>query len=108
MTDKTLSELFLSHLAGFTDAEGKARFLRHKTTDAIQRLRSQQRLIQRQEAEAEMAEYDINLLHTMGETLDVMEREQWRQREAIKLFLHGQIDRQALRRISETWNGEGS
>jgi hypothetical protein len=108
MSEKTLSELFTEHLAGFSNTEGRARFLRHKTTDAIQRLKGDQRILTRSKDHAEMVEYDITLLHHLGETLDTVEREQWRQREAIKLYLHGRLTLEELRRISETWNGETS
>lgn len=104
---KTLTQMLTESLAIFTNAEGRARYLRHKTTDMIQRLKADQRIIPaKSEAAAEMADYDITLIHTLSETLDTMAREQWRQREAIKLFLHGQIDCKTLQRISETWNGD--
>lgn len=58
------------------------------------------------DAAKELYEYDLGIIGDSIDLIAKLDNEQFRQREAIKLYLHGQIDRNELRRISETWNGE--
>lgn len=55
---------------------------------------------------AEMFEFYETILTETLASMKVLEREQWRQREAAKLFLHGAVDRHFLRRVTESWNGD--
>lgn len=56
--------------------------------------------------EKELLELDAAVVELSVEALRRCEQEQWRQREAIKLFLHGRITQSDLRKISESWNGD--
>jgi hypothetical protein len=58
-------------------------------------------------ASKELFKFDAAVLVLAAEALRRCEQEQWRQREAIKLFLHRRMTETDLRRISESWNGDG-
>lgn len=60
------------------------------------------------EAGRELWELEALHVRNAADLLRVLEQEQWRQREAAKLFLCGQIDRSALRSITESWNNDPS
>lgn len=53
----------------------------------------------------ELWDYDAAVIEQAGKLLHALAMEQYRQREAAKLYLAGRIDRDDLRRISSNWNG---
>lgn len=55
-------------------------------------------------ANAELLELEAVQIELAADLLRILAQEQWRQREAIKLYLHAREDRPFLRRVSETWN----
>lgn len=54
----------------------------------------------------ELLDLEAAVVELSVEALRRCEQEQCRQREAIKLFLHGRITQGDLRKISESWNGD--
>jgi hypothetical protein len=54
----------------------------------------------------ELAIWERDIVTNARLLITVLEQEQWRQREAIKLFLAGRVDRAFIRNVSETWNGD--
>lgn len=58
----------------------------------------------RRDDEIELIELEQAWLITTINLLPILATEQFRQREANKLFLHGKLSREELRNISETWN----
>ncbi|WP_327210134.1 hypothetical protein [Rhizobium leguminosarum] len=53
-------------------------------------------------------EFDAAIIGLAAEALRRCEQEQWRQREASKLFLHRRFSESDLRDVSESWNGAGA
>lgn len=60
----------------------------------------------RNDVERELGELHVERLRQASDLLRILETEQFRQREAIKLYHHGGLDRSALNRIAATWNEE--
>jgi hypothetical protein len=59
------------------------------------------------DASKEIYEFDAAIIELAAEALRRCEQEQWRQREASKLFLHRRFSESDLRDVSESWNGAG-
>ncbi len=58
------------------------------------------------EAQKELFELYAERVSQAADLLRVLELEQWRQRESIKLFLARREDESFLRRVSSTWNDD--
>jgi hypothetical protein len=81
----------------------EAKRLAPKLRELAGELRLQSRATARA-ATAQLRELEAEWATRAAELLRILAQEQWRQREAIKLYLHGREDRAFLRRVSETWN----
>jgi hypothetical protein len=55
-------------------------------------------------AEKELLELAAEQIDQARDLLRILEQEQWRQREAINLYLYGKVDRDFLKNISSSWN----
>lgn len=60
----------------------------------------------RTEAERELIVLYSERIEDTRRLLRTLDGEQSRQREVIKHYLHGMADRDALRRVSDSWNGD--
>lgn len=98
----SLADRERQHAANLRPSE-RAKRLAPKLVDLAieQRLRAR---MAKTPAEAELLELEAVWATQAADLLATLETEQWRQREASKLFLCGQIDRQELRAITEGWN----
>jgi hypothetical protein len=102
--DIPLAKLFQDHLLIISRAEG-IKLIGRKILDILQ-YRAVDRLGVKDPVFAEMADFELAVLQKAHATIAMLDTEQYRQREAIKLYLHGRITREELRRYSETWNGD--
>lgn len=103
----TLTQLFVASILAQSKKDG-AKSIVNKLINFIKEREAYRPSHLKTEAANEIYDLETQVMKSAAEMIPVLETEQWRQREAIKLFLHGQIDRNELRRISETWNGQGA
>lgn len=85
--------------------EDQCRFLRARLPDVIRELEHEAEKPGMSPTGVELWTYDSLIVAKALELLKIIEMEQWRQREAIKLYLQGQIDRGSMRAIAYSWNG---
>lgn len=102
--DIPLAKLFQDHLLILPRVEG-IKLIGRKILDILS-YRTADRPAIKDPVFAEMADFELVVLQKAHATIALLETEQFRQREAIKLYLHGRITREELRRYSETWNGD--
>ena len=57
-------------------------------------------------AAAELMDLSAELVDQARDLLRILEQEQFRQRTAIQMFLAGRVDRDFLRNVSGSWNGD--
>ena len=57
-------------------------------------------------AAAEIMDLSAELVDQARDLLRILEQEQFRQRTAIQMFLQGQVDREFLRKVAYSWNGD--
>lgn len=57
-------------------------------------------------AKADLLGLRAERLEQAADLLRILAQEQWRQREAAKIYLHGRMGRSELREITETWNDD--
>ncbi len=86
------------------DEETRGRFLMLRLPDLQRELEHEAKKPGMSETGVELWTYDAAIVKATEDILRIMCVEQWRQREAIKLYLAGQIDRGSLRDISNSWN----
>ena len=106
MSDKTLAEMRNEFYKTLSN-EDRSKHLVNKLYDVEKEL-EMTAAYAKSETWKELALWQRDVVGDSRKLIEVLAREQWRQREAIKLFLHGQVDRHFLRNVSETWNGEGA
>jgi hypothetical protein len=94
-------------LRGFTKgmpADTLAKYIHPKLLEAAEESSRAAKRLKATEAEISLGNFYAEVILLAAKALQKCEQEQWRQREAIKLFLYGQLDRHRLRDISSTWN----
>lgn len=104
MISKTLAEREAELIASLHPSAEAKRLAPKLRDDAAER----RSLASTAKTEAGRQLHELAALHLerAAELLRILEQEQWRQREAIKLHLHGTLERTNLRRIAESWNGD--
>jgi len=101
----SLYEQFIENLRDLSP-EAKVKAVLPRLEDLVRELGKEAIKPGMSETGKDLWTYDAAVVLQAHELLHQMVTEQWRQREAIKLYLAGQIDRGSLRSISNTWDGD--